>query len=146
MDDRVALVDVNVLVALAWPNHVHHRAARGWFNGHHRRGWATTPITESGFVRVSSNRAAIPTTTTPTIAIEVLAAMAALAGHQFWVDDLSGVTDGFGDTTLVRSHRDVTDAHLLALAEARGGALATFDTRMTRLLGDRDPGLIVVPA
>ena len=146
MSDRVALLDVNVLVALAWPNHVHHRAARTWFDGHHRGGWATTPITESGFVRVSSNRAVIPTTTTPTIAVEVLAAMTALDGHQFWADDLSGVTGGFGDIMLVRSHREVTDAHLLALAEARGGALATFDTRMTRLLGDRDPGLIVVPA
>ena len=146
MSDRVALLDVNVLVALAWPNHVHHRAARTWFHGHHRRGWATTPITESGFVRVSSNRAVIPTTTTPTIAVEVLAAMTALDGHQFWADDLSGVTGGFGDVMLVRSHREVTDAHLLALAEARGGRLLTFDTRMTRLLGDRDPGLIAVPA
>ena len=146
MSDRVALLDVNVLVALAWPNHVHHRAARTWFHGHHRRGWATTPITESGFVRVSSNRAVIPTTTTPTIAVEVLAAMTALDGHQFWADDLSGVTGGFGDVMLVRSHREVTDAHLLALAEARGGRLLTFDTRTTRLLGDRDPGLIAVPA
>src|SRR5664279_1545640 len=146
MSDRVALLDVNVLVALAWPNHVHHRAARTWFDGHHRRGWATTPITESGFVRVSSNRAVIPTTTTPTIAVEVLAAMTALDGHQFWADDLSGVTGGSGDTTLVRSHGDVTDAHLLALADARGGAVVTFDTRMTRLLGNRDPGLIAIPA
>ena len=32
--DRVAvtaLLDVNVLIALAWPNHVHHAAARAWF-------------------------------------------------------------------------------------------------------------------
>ena len=27
----VSLVDVNVLVALAWPNHVHHGATRSWF-------------------------------------------------------------------------------------------------------------------
>jgi predicted nucleic acid-binding protein len=72
--------------------------------------------------------------------------MTALDGHQFWADDLSGVTGGFRDTTLVRSHRDVTDAHLLALAEARGRAVVTFDTRMTRLLGNRDPGLIAIPA
>ena len=72
--------------------------------------------------------------------------MTALVGHQFWADDLSGVTGGFGDVMLVRSHREVTDAHLLALAEGRGGRLLTFDTRTTRLLGDRDPGLIAVPA
>ena len=27
----IALPDVNVLIALAWPNHVHHDAARSWF-------------------------------------------------------------------------------------------------------------------
>lgn len=143
--DRAALLDVNVLVALAWPNHVHHTAAQAWLHRDDRRGWATTPITESGFVRVSSNRAAVQTASTPAIAIEVLTAMTALDGHQFWADNLPGVTGGFGDTTLVRSHRDVTDAHLLALAEARGGVVVTFDTRMTRLLGDRDPGLVAIP-
>ncbi len=145
LGDRVALLDVNVLVALAWPNHVHHDVARAWFDAHHRHGWATTPITESGFVRVSSNRAVLPTTTTPTIAIDVLAAMTALDGHEFWADGLSGVTGGLGDPALIQSHRDVTDAHLLALTETHGGAVVTFDTRMARLLGDRDPGLIAHP-
>ena len=28
----VALLDVNVLVALAWPNHVHHTQAHRWFS------------------------------------------------------------------------------------------------------------------
>ena len=38
-----ALLDVNVLIALAWPNHVHHVAARAWFEEHREEGWATCP-------------------------------------------------------------------------------------------------------
>ena len=55
----VGLFDVNVLVALAWPNHVHHARALDWFREHSPLGWATCSITETGFVRVSSNRAAV---------------------------------------------------------------------------------------
>jgi YVTN family beta-propeller protein len=60
----IDLLDVTVLVALAWPNHVHHHSARRWFA--HRPGpWATTPVTECGFVRVSSDRVVIPDAVTP---------------------------------------------------------------------------------
>ena len=45
-----ALLDVNVLIALAWPNHVHHAAARDWFERHGQAGWATCTLTEAGFV------------------------------------------------------------------------------------------------
>jgi len=33
-------------------------------------------------------------------------------------------------------HEQVTDAHLLALAIARGGVLATFDSRITEIVPD----------
>jgi len=42
-----------VLIALAWPNHVHHERAQAWFSSSRDQGWATCPVTESGFVRVS---------------------------------------------------------------------------------------------
>lgn len=51
-----ALPDVNVLIALAWPQYPHHQRAHRWFGAHHAQGWVTTPVTESGFVRASSNR------------------------------------------------------------------------------------------
>ena len=48
------LLDVNTLVALIWPSHVHHVVAANW-----RRGKAIVlcPITELGFVRVSTSPA-----------------------------------------------------------------------------------------
>jgi len=141
---RCALLDVNVLIALAWPNHTHHRTAHTWFEHHQQAQWATTPVTETGFVRVSSNRAAIPAATSPQLAIELLAAMTALGGHEFWVDDVPLVSAGSVDDGLITSHLDVTDAHLLALAERHGGTLVTFDKRIGRLLGTHDPAVLSI--
>lgn len=41
---RTALLDVNVLVALAWPNQVHHQPAREWLRGRPSGGASLTPI------------------------------------------------------------------------------------------------------
>jgi uncharacterized protein len=68
----IALLDVNVLVALAWPNHIHHRAAHRWYAAHRAQGWATCPPTQAGFVRVSSNAKALPGAKSPRDAFELL--------------------------------------------------------------------------
>ena len=85
----IRLLDVNVLVALAWPNHVHHGRALAWFRGIRDEGWATCPATESGFVRVSSNFRVIPDARTPAEAISLLREMKSIPGHTFWPDDMS---------------------------------------------------------
>ena len=53
MTVSVSLLDVNVLLALAWPTHVHHLAAHRWFAENHDAGWATCPLTQLGFVRLA---------------------------------------------------------------------------------------------
>lgn len=123
----VALLDVNVMVALAWPSHVHHVVAQEWFAEQQALGWATCPTTESGLVRVSSNMAVIPYAVSPVEALELLDEMTHLDGHEFWADDVRGVVGPELDGSLVVGHRQVTDAHLLALAVSRGGVLATLD-------------------
>ncbi|MDQ3537239.1 MAG: type II toxin-antitoxin system VapC family toxin [Actinomycetota bacterium] len=132
----VTLLDVNVLVALAWPSHVHHATAHAWFSQHQPLGWATCPTTENGFVRVSSNAAVIPHAVPPAAAIELLDQITRVDGHQFWADDVRGVVGAQLDRALVVGHRQVSDAHLLALALSRGGALATLD-RAVRGLAPR---------
>jgi uncharacterized protein len=72
------LLDVNVLIALAWPNHVHHNPARSWFEASSSDGWATTPVTELGFVRISSNKRLIPDASSPGTALDVLRALCSL--------------------------------------------------------------------
>lgn len=124
---------MNVLVALAWPNHVHHRQAVTWFVGIRDDGWATCPITESGFVRVSSNARVLPEARTPSEARTLLAALRTKGAHRFWEDGVSIVDDPCGVFVAAVGHRQVSDAHLLTLAIRRGGALATFDRGITAL-------------
>ena len=124
------LLDVNVLIALAWPNHVHHAVAVAWFTAHRDGGWATCPVTQSGFVRVSSNTRAIPEAKGPAEAIGVLRALTALDGHRFWTDDVSLCRSTFIAPERIIGHRQVTDAHLVALALRHEGRLATFDRGM----------------
>lgn len=129
-----ALLDVNVLIALAWPNHEGHSAARAWFDRESRRGWATSPVTETGFVRVSSNRGALATATTPRRAVDLLEQLTAMPGHAFWDDSVPLVTGGRVDLSELRGHRQVTDAHLVALCIANHGRLVTFDQAITDLV------------
>ncbi len=124
-----------MLVALAWPNHVHHAAAHRWFQANRDRGWATCSFTEAGFVRVSSNRRAIPGACTPTEAIAMLGRIRRLSGHVFWTDDVSPANAEATPFARVSGYRQVTDAHLLALAIRHGGALATFDRGLLELAG-----------
>ena len=139
----VALLDVNALVALAWPNHVHHEAAHLWFRKQQERGWATCPLTESGFVRVSSNPMTTPEARTPAEALELLERMVAAAGQVFWRDDVSLATDELLFRERLFGHRQVTDAHLLALAIRRGGRLATFDRGILQLVpGGHAPDVV----
>lgn len=120
----MALLDVNALVALAWDSHVHHEAIRAWFASNDSAGWATCPITESGFVRVSSNPIVLPSAIGVGAARGVLSALRAHSGHRFLTDDVSISDD---DVPAITGYRQVTDAHLLALARRHGVRLVTFD-------------------
>ncbi len=122
---RPALLDVNVIVALFDPNHVHHEPAHRWFAEHRASGWATCPLTENGVVRVLSNPAYSSVAERPQEIARRLATFRASSHHVFWPDDVS-VCDAtlFG---LSVGHRQLTDVYLLGLATAHDGCLATFD-------------------
>ena len=128
----MALLDVNALVALAWDSHVHHTAIRAWFLAHRRGGWCTCAVTESGFVRVSSNPAVLPSAIGTEAAIGVLAALRSVEGHRFLANDVS-LADP--DVPRVVGHRQVTDAQLLTLARRHGIRLLTFDRAIATLAG-----------
>ena len=108
------------------------------------QGWATCPITEAGFVRVSSNVRAIPDARAPSQAIGLLARIRALPGHEFWSDDVSPTDPDAGAFDGLVGHRQVTDAHLLTLARKRGGRLATFDRGLLELAGDGSSGVELI--
>ena len=128
------LLDLNLLLALAWPSHVHHDIAHGWFEGESSPRWATCPLTQIGFIRLSSNPAFTVDAVTPDAALTMLAGMTAPDGHEFWADEVDCVTAEHFAHLRLTGHRQVTDAYLLSLARARSGCLATLDRRMRRLL------------
>ncbi len=141
-----ALLDVNVLIALAWPNHVHHTAARSWFGQQRKDGWATCPLTEAGFVRVSCNPAAVRHTITPLDAIALLERLTRLGSHAFWPLDWSIAELPEAIANRLQGYRQVTDAMLLATAIRRGGRLATLDSGIEGLVSaDERPFLCVIP-
>lgn len=131
----VYLLDANVLIALAWPEHEFHKRALGWFGRKCRNGWATCPITQSAFVRILSNPAFSAKALSPQNAIAALEVNLQLPGHQFWPADIS-LSEVFQriDRRIV-GHRQITDAYLLALAVHHRGQLATMDQSI-RTLGN----------
>jgi toxin-antitoxin system PIN domain toxin len=123
----IALLDVNVLVALFDPDHVHHDLAHEWFADDGRHGWATCPLTENGFVRVVSNPRYQPDAAPPSAAIDRLRTFCASGRHHFWTDQVSLRDPALFAPSGMRGHRQLTDVYLLGLARKMGGRLATFD-------------------
>lgn len=120
-----------MLVALAWDSHVHHEAASVWFD--ERVGpWATCPVSEAGFVRVSSNPKVISGALSVEQARGVLKDLRAVGEHRFVVSDVSMTDD---DVPRIIGHRQVTDVLLLTVARRAGVPLVTFDSAIASLAG-----------
>jgi toxin-antitoxin system PIN domain toxin len=120
------LLDVNVLIALAWSSHVHHELAQTWFEERRSAGFGTCPLTEIGFLRISANPKFTRKAVLPTEALALLERIRSMPEHEFWVADLSA-TAALAHGENIMGHRQITDAYLLALARKRGGVLATLD-------------------
>jgi toxin-antitoxin system PIN domain toxin len=124
---RVALLDVNVLVALFDPSSPSHESAHEWFARDGRGGWATSSITVNGCVRVLSNPAYPSARARPDEIIAMLREACANAGHQFWSDSVNLLDPSLIRPELIGGHRNITDVSLLALALRNNGRLVTFD-------------------
>jgi toxin-antitoxin system PIN domain toxin len=123
------LLDVNVLIALIDPMHVQHEPAHEWFAQTGKRAWATCPMTENGVLRIVGNPSYPNSPGTPATIAPVMMKFCAMAGHEFWPDDIS-LLRGKTNTSRLLSSGQVTDSYLLALAAAHKGKLATFDRRL----------------
>jgi predicted nucleic acid-binding protein len=83
------LLDVNVLIALSDPMHLHHDAAHRWFGSHGKESWATCPITENGFVRIASHPSYPNRPGDTPVVLSLLRQMCAVEGHHFWPDGIT---------------------------------------------------------
>ena len=134
----IGLLDVNVLIALAWPSHVHHRHAHAWFSANQAAGWATCPLTQCAFIRVSSNPKIIPEAVTPREALALLQKIVSLERHVFWPDEVPFHHEAI-PTELLVSHRQITDAYLLGLSIRNKAKLVTLDRGVAALLPPDSP-------
>jgi uncharacterized protein len=124
---KAALLDTNVLLALAWPNHQHHAQAHAWFVAGAKKGWATCAFTQLGFIRLSSNPAYTVNAVSPQDAAALLQQWTRLKAHRFW-------SSPAGDTPTIYAraigHQQVNDAWLVQVARRNSGRLITLDTRL----------------
>jgi toxin-antitoxin system PIN domain toxin len=128
------LLDINVLIALADPHHIHHQLVMRWF-GTGGFDWGVCAFTEAGFLRVTTN----PKLRMHSVeeASGVLAGLTSYPGYRFWT-----ITSGW--TTIVApfaervlGHQQITDAYLLGLAIKDNGVLVTLDKAIRYMAGPK---------
>jgi uncharacterized protein len=110
---RVALLDVNLLVALFDPDHIHHELAHDWFSDNRAEGWATCPVTENGLVRVLTNPRYDSPVSTAMAVVERLKKFRRSGHHEFWFDGVSLTDESLFKPASARGHRQITDVYLL---------------------------------
>jgi predicted nucleic acid-binding protein len=130
------LLDVNVLVAWGWADHIDHDRAAAWIaesKGDRNTTLLTSAIPQLGFVRVSVQR--LPGRLSVSDAAKVLAGMIDSLGgsHEFLADNV----DCTKWPAWCRSASRTTDAHLLSLPGVHRAKLATLDAGI--------PGAFLLP-
>lgn len=130
---KTFLLDANVLLALAWPNHPFHprASARMARRGNYR--WATCLLTQAAFVRLSSNPAVVPGAKSPKEAGEMLTSLLADSAHTY-LEARQGYLHKLSELLLrCHGHNQVNDAFLIWIALSRGAIVLTFDSPLRHL-------------
>lgn len=127
-----ALPDVNVLIALLDPDHIHHEDAHQWFGAHAGK-WAVCPITINGCARVLGNPRYSPhRPLTVRSVLSLLHDFCSSARCEFWPDELSLLDGSLFRHSAIAGPGAITDLCLLALAVRHDGKLVTFDRSISR--------------
>ena len=122
------LLDINLLLALSDPMHIHHEPVHRWFAGKGRRSWATCPLTENGFIRIASHPNYPNRPGSVTVVMDIFRQLSEAPGHHFWPEDISILQ--ILETDAIVTHAQITDVYLLGLAVHNRGKLATLDQRI----------------
>jgi toxin-antitoxin system PIN domain toxin len=140
-----ALLDVNIVIASVFADHVMHGPARDFVERLGR--FCTMPTTQGGFLRFATRpwkderKEDRPPRLTMAEAQRKLAEFTAAEGHMFLSDDAQFTELGLRS---LQGHRQWTDAYLLHLARKHGLTLASLESRMANLDDATTPVLFVV--
>ena len=122
------LLDINLLLALTDPMHIHHELSHHWFTEKGQQAWATCPLTENGFVRIASHPNYPNRPGNVPAVLSILRQVCESPGHHFWTEDLSILE--ILEPEAIITHAQITDVYLLGLAVSKQGKLATLDRRI----------------
>ena len=111
------LLDINVLLAAIWHRHPHFAKADAWLTG---RQVATCPLTELGFLRISTNKRAL--NADMSASRQLLEAFLQKHKAESIPADLPALKSSSATSEAL------TDRYLADLASSKGMKLATFDT------------------
>jgi toxin-antitoxin system PIN domain toxin len=114
------LLDVNLLLAAIWSNHSNHAEAFAWIEG---KSIVVCPLSELGFIRISTNKKAINAPMDK--ARELLELFIRERGAERIPDDVPAL-ESHPETS-----DQVTDHYLADLAANHSMKLATLDTGIT---------------
>lgn len=138
------LLDVNVVIALIDPLHVHHERAHRWFADRGASLWYTSPTVQNGVIRVVSSPK-YPNTQSTSVVLASLASLTAREDHLFLADAVSLLDSSLRTEGLLASSQ-VTDTYLLHLAASNDALLATFDRRIvTAAVPSGSSALFAIP-
>lgn|SRR5579863_3080858 len=130
------LLDVNALVALGFVEHEFYKRVYAWVLGLGEAGvseLATCSITETGFVRISSQVSRYGLTVFEARSVLLRLKTSRALKFTFIADD----QDISQLPAWVRTPKQITDGHLVQLAKANSAVLATLDRKI--------PGAFVIP-
>ena len=138
------LLDVNVLVGLAFPLHISHEAPHACFQREPDRLSATCPFTQGGFLRVAS-RALGGSRDAIRLAMAGLERDCQSPRHEYWPADVDLRDLSVTQRARLIGHNQIADMQLLMLAHRHRAQLATFDGGIAELAaGTRYAGSVLV--
>lgn len=129
------LPDVNVLLALVAPRHIHHEAASAWFSKSGQHGWATNAVTQLGLLRLLTNPAVTQGAVSVEAALHLVQQITAHPAHEWWALDRPVAPELLHLHNRIQGHQQWTDALLLRQAITHRGVLVTFDQGLSSLAG-----------
>ncbi|MGA3009919.1 MAG: TA system VapC family ribonuclease toxin [Terracidiphilus sp.] len=130
-----SLLDLNVLIALTDSEHIHHQNARNWLTSAGGKRLGICPLTEAGFLRVTTNPAFHTGPRTLEQATAILQALKGRDDYWYCPIDESWVTLTAPFAARIFGHQQVTDAYLLGIAIKEKGVLVTFDKAIQYMAG-----------
>jgi len=124
------LPDVNALLALLDPMHVHHDAAHHWYRQNSPMQFLLVPHVENGVIRVASQPKYPNCLGTSRKVREVLQEFVSRTNAKSCEQEVSLLDDGVLLRPDSLTPARVSDLYLLALAAANKARFATFDKRV----------------